>query len=128
SEIKVDVIEPWIRELWDRGGSDLLITAGSPPLLRVDGAMQPVARAEPLSAEETASLVLNMLGDDLQTELRRHHEVDFSFSWGDTTRFRGNVFSQRGTIAMALRVIPFYIPSFDELGLPPVIEWFCKQG
>lgn len=128
SDVKVDVIEPWIRELWDRGASDLLITAGSRPLIRVDGELTPLSGAEELDGEAIAALLDHLLPDDALTEFRRHHEVDFSFSWGEVTRFRGNAFTQRGTPSIALRVIPFYIPSFEELGLPPVLEWFCQKS
>lgn len=127
SEVNIDVIEPWIKELWDRGASDLLITAGSRPLIRVDGELTAIAHAQPLDGEAIAALVAHILPDEALREFRRHHEVDFSFSWGDVTRFRGNAFTQRGTPSIALRVIPFYIPTFEELGLPPVLEWFCHK-
>lgn len=126
--VKVEVIEGWIKELWDRGGSDLLITAGSPPMLRVDGHLVPVAGVDALDAEATDALVAALLPDDAHKEYLRHHEVDFSFSWGDVSRFRGNAFTQRGSAALALRVIPFYIPSFAELRLPPILERFCAQA
>jgi twitching motility protein PilT len=128
SGVKVEVIEPWIKELWDRGGSDLLVTAGSPPMLRVDGELIPVAGAESLDGEATGALVAALLPEEAQGEYRRHHEVDFSFSWGDVSRFRGNAFTQRGSAALALRVIPYYIPSFAELRLPPILERFCAQA
>lgn len=114
--------------MWDRGATDLLITAGAPPLIRVDGALQPLGGAAELDADATEKVLVSMLPEDSLDEFRQHREVDFSFSWGDVTRFRGNAFSQRGTAAMALRVLPFYIPSFAELGLPPVLEWFCTQS
>ena len=128
SDVKVDVIEPWIRELWDRGASDLLITAGSRPLIRVDGELVQLDGVDALDGEKIAALLVYMLPDEALAEFRKHNEVDFSFSWGDVTRFRGNAFTQRGTPSIALRVIPFYIPSFEELGLPPVLEWFCHKA
>mgnify|MGYP000895777086 CR=1 FL=1 len=128
SEVNIDVIEPWIKELWDRGASDLLITAGSRPLIRVDGELTPIQRADALDGDAIAALVAHILPEEAHQEFKRHHEVDFSFSWGDVTRFRGNAFTQRGTPSIALRVIPFYIPSFEELGLPPVLEWFCHKA
>ena len=127
SEIEIDVIEPWIREMWDRGATDLLITAGAPPLLRIDGALQPAMGASPLDADATAAVVAKMLPPTLLDELHEQREVDFSFGWCEVSRFRGNAFHQRGAAAVALRVIPNHIPSFAELGLPPVLEWFCTQ-
>ena len=90
--------------------------------MRVDGKLGPLNDEDPLRAEDTAQLILSVLTEDLKQQFRRTKEVDFSFSWHDQTRFRANVFYQQGSIAMALRAIPFRIPSFEELGLPPIIE------
>jgi twitching motility protein PilT len=128
SEVNIAGIEPWVNELWDRGGSDLLISAGSPPMIRVDGQMTPVTGGTPLDAATTEQLVHDLLPGDMREEYEERKEIDFSFSWGETSRFRGNAFTQRGTAALALRAIPFYIPSFAELGLPPTLEWFCAQA
>lgn len=114
--------------MWDRGASDLLITADSRPLIRVDGELTPLERAKVLDPETTEKILLHMLPKELIEDFQTHHEVDFSFSWGDVSRFRGNAFTQRGTVAIALRVIPRSIPSFQDLGLPPVIEWFCTRS
>lgn len=121
-------IEAWIQELWDRGGSDLLLSEGARPMIRVDGALLPIGSADVLTAERTEELVLALLPDDKRTELLRHREVDFSFGWHDVTRLRGNAYYQRGTVALALRVIPSYIPTFDELGLPPVFGQLCAAN
>ncbi|HMJ77261.1 MAG TPA: type IV pilus twitching motility protein PilT [Iamia sp.] len=118
-------IEAWLQELWDRGGSDLLLSEGIKPMIRVDGGLIPIEAADVLTAERVEELVLGLLPEDKRAELVRHREVDFSFGWHDVTRLRGNAFYQRGTVAVALRVIPFYIPSFDELGLPPVFNHLC---
>lgn len=118
-------IEGWLQELWDRGGSDLLLSEGVRPMVRIDGQLRPIESADVLTAERCEELVFGLLPEDKQGELRRHHEVDFSFGWHDVTRLRGNAFYQRGTVSLALRVIPFYIPSFQELGLPPVFERLC---
>ena len=120
--IDISAIDRYLEGLWERGGTDLHITAGAPPLVRVDGKLGPLNDDEPLRAEDTAQLILSVLTEDLKQQFRRTKEVDFSFSWHDQTRFRANVFYQQGSIAMALRAIPFRIPSFEELGLPPIIE------
>ena len=117
-------IDPWLTELWERGGTDLLLTAGAPPLLRVDGHLQPYDKMAALSPAEVDKIVAQVLGEDLMAKFDFEGEVDFSFSWKEQARFRGNAFRQRHSSALALRLIPFHIPSFDELGLPDVINKF----
>ena len=123
-------IDHLLRELWDREGSDLLITANAPPMVRVNGELWPIPDAAVLSGDDTESLIFGLLPDEVREEFEHSKEADFSFGWRDLTRFRGNVFYQNGTVALSLRVIPMRIPGFDELGLPPIMEYFCglSQG
>jgi twitching motility protein PilT len=116
-------IDSLLHILWGEGGTDLLLTAGSPPLIRIDGALRPVDG--PSMTDSTVDeLVTAVLGETLTARFREQKQVDFAFSWADKARLRGNAFLQRGTTALALRAIPFAIPSFEELGIPPVInEW-----
>ena len=69
--------------------------------------------------------MLGLLDGELRDRFHRDKEIDFSFSWREQIRFRANVFRQQGTVALALRAIPFDIPTFDELGLPPIMEYFA---
>jgi twitching motility protein PilT len=124
--LNVSAIDRYLEALWAVGATDLHFTAGAPPLVRVDGRLVPLADEKALSAEECAQLILSVLNDDLSSQLRREKEADFSFSWQDQTRFRGNAYFQQGTLAMALRAIPYRIPTFEELGLPPVMEYFAN--
>src|SRR6476659_11317015 len=78
-----------------------------------------------LDAPHVERLVLGLLDADLRERFHHDKEIDFSFSWREQIRFRANVFRQQGTIALALRAIPFDIPTFDELGLPPIMEYFA---
>jgi twitching motility protein PilT len=119
-------IDPWLTELWDRKGTDLLLTAGAPPLLRIDGELQPYDDVEALSPVAVDKIVSQVLGDDLMAKFDFEGEVDFSFSWKGQARFRGNAFRQRHSSALALRLIPFHIPSFEELGLPDIINKFVN--
>ncbi|MFD3559582.1 hypothetical protein ACFWVU_07915 [Streptomyces sp. NPDC058686] len=112
------IIDHLLGELWERGGSDLLLTAGSAPFLRVDGALRPVEGAA-LTEPEVDRLVTGVLGKELTERFRREKQVDFAFSWGEKARLRGNAFVQRGASALALRIIPFDVPSSEQLGLPP---------
>ncbi|HXQ44580.1 MAG TPA: type IV pilus twitching motility protein PilT [Acidimicrobiales bacterium] len=117
-----DDIEPWLEELWANNGTDLLITAGAPPLVRIDGQIQPVKGEEPLTAARAERIVMAVMGDELIVKFREEREIDFAFSWRNQARLRCNAFHQRDTCAMALRVIPYEIPGFDELGIPPAVE------
>ena len=113
-------VEAYLEELWERKGTDLLLTPGTPPMVRVDGEMVRLD-VDPLTAEQTTEIVRDMLGKQLGDEFAANKEVDFSFSWRDQARFRGNAFMQRGSCSLALRMIPYDIPSLSDLGLPDVV-------
>ncbi|MFF0383522.1 type IV pilus twitching motility protein PilT [Streptomyces sp. NPDC004286] len=102
------------------GHEVILITAGSAPFLRVDGTLRPVEGAA-LTEPEADRLVTGVLGAELTERFRREKQVDFAFSWGEKARLRGNAFVQRGASALALRIIPFDVPSSEQLGLPPIV-------
>src|SRR4029453_4262556 len=115
-------IEPFIRQLWEARGTDLLFTVGIPPTLRVDGVMQPADGALPLGPEGTERNVRPLLPPPCAEEFLREKDADFSFGWEDRARFRANAFVQRGNMGLSLRLIPFRIPSMEELGLPEITE------
>jgi twitching motility protein PilT len=115
-------IDAYLRELWDLKGSDLLLTAGAPPLLRVDGQVRPATGTAPLLPDQIDSILTEMLTDELAAEFEAGKDLDFSFGWQGLARLRANAFLQRQSSALAVRLIPDRIPSFDELGLPPVME------
>jgi twitching motility protein PilT len=115
-------IDAYLRELWELQGSDLLLTAGAPPLLRVDGNLRPVSGSAPLRPDEIDLMLAGMLTEELAAEFETSKDLDFSFGWQGLARLRANAFLQRQSSALSVRLIPDRIPSFDELGLPPVIE------
>jgi twitching motility protein PilT len=119
-------IDPWLQVLWDRRGSDLLLVSGSKPRVRVDGGLRPLESADVLSAPEITDLVHSMLSSDQMAILEEHQDVDFSLTWRDKARLRGSAFHQRGELALALRMIPSEIPTFEVLGLPPIAEWLAR--
>ncbi|MCZ7525323.1 MAG: type IV pilus twitching motility protein PilT [Acidimicrobiia bacterium] len=119
-------IDRFLEELWRRKGTDLLVTAGAAPLVRVDAVVSPIEGEPTLGPEDTERLVLGMLAPELAAVFRRDRELDFSFNWEGRARFRANAFHQRGSVALALRLIPYRIPTFEELGLPPVVEEFAR--
>jgi twitching motility protein PilT len=117
-----DPIDEYLQELWELKGSDLLLTAGAPPLLRVDGEMRPARNATPLGPEQITSVLDGMLTQELADRFEANKELDFSFGWKSRARLRANAFLQRQSPALAVRLIPDLIPSFAELGLPAVVE------
>jgi twitching motility protein PilT len=96
--------------LWSAGGTDLIVTAGAPPLLRVHGELSPADHHERLTADDAAALVKQVLPEEKWERFLDVGELDFSFSWREHARVRGNVFRQRGDVALALRMIPRAIP------------------
>jgi twitching motility protein PilT len=117
-------IDRYLRELADRRGTDLHITAGAPPLLRVDGQMRPI-NEPPLSPDAVERLIRDVLPTELWERCVEQKEVDFAFDWAGAYRLRGNVFHTRSAVAMALRLIPYEIPRFDELGIPQTVISWC---
>ena len=121
-DVVTEPIDAYLRTLWDHGGSDLILVAGAAPSVRIDGMLRPIGGEERLTPERSEQLVTAILPQRLVERLREEREVDFSFGWGDDARFRGNAFHQRGSVGLALRLIPRAIPSFSDLGLAPIIE------
>lgn len=110
----------------EKRASDLHITAGNPPILRIDGQLV-VADVPALDKETTRNLVYSMLNDEQKTIFERDKELDFSFALKDMDRFRVNIHLQKGNIEAALRRVPRKIPAIDELGLPDVVYDFIQK-
>jgi twitching motility protein PilT len=124
--ISTKPIERYLAVLWERGGSDLLLTAYSPPLMRIDGDLIPIPDEPVLDQDDVEIIVLGVLTDELKIELRANREVDFSFSYNKLARFRVNCYFQMSALAMSLRMIPLQLPTFEQLGLPPAVEYFAN--
>jgi twitching motility protein PilT len=88
--------------------------------------MRPAEDAAVLSREDTERIVTSLLPPEVKEEFLREKDADFSFGWEDRARFRANAFVQRGAMGLSLRLIPFRIPTFDELGLPEIIERWVR--
>jgi len=129
AEIDSGAVDAFLGVLHEKGGTDLLLTAGAPPLVRVDGELLPFNQP-PLGADDTERIVHAVLGPETWEAFLEEREVDFSFDWRTVARFRGNAFHQRGAAALALRMIPYEIPTFEQLGLPAVLsDWVDRpQG
>ncbi len=121
---------PTLRDLLEqmvaKKASDLHLTAGVPPEFRVDGAITP-GDTESLTPETTASLIYSMLSDEQRKRFETTKELDLSFGIKGLSRFRANIYLQRGCISAAIRQIPFEIRPFESLGLPPVVKDFCTR-
>ena len=123
--VDTQAISQWLQMLWDQGGSDLLLTGGSAPRLRVDGRLRPVEGAAILSGLEVDGTVRSLLDESQIKTFEEHLDVDFSFSWEEKARLRASAFTQKGQTALALRMIPTKIPGFEQLGLPPIADWMA---
>lgn len=110
-----------------REASDLHLTVGVPPTLRVDGRLVAVPEESVLTIETAEKLVESLMTDEQIERLKLKKELDFSFGY-DKTRFRTNVFYQKGNLTASLRLIPSEIKSISELGLPPVLEKFTVHS
>ncbi|MDH3216734.1 MAG: type IV pilus twitching motility protein PilT [Candidatus Krumholzibacteria bacterium] len=110
-----------LNEMIEKKASDLHITAGLPPQLRVDGEIRGTDYA-PLTPEQTLEITYSVLNEEQQKRFEADHELDFSFGVKGLSRFRANVFLQRGVTSLAIRQIPYEIMALRSLGLPKVVE------
>ncbi|HXZ82222.1 MAG TPA: type IV pilus twitching motility protein PilT [Acidimicrobiales bacterium] len=121
ANVDSSAIDPWLQLLWDHKGSDLLMSAGSAPRLRLDGALVPIQGVPDLTPSQIRDVIGALLLPVQLEAFEERKDFDFAFSWKDRARMRGNAFNQRGSPALALRMIPMRIPSFEELLLPQVV-------
>lgn len=110
----------------EKGASDLHITTGTPPQLRIDGSLVPL-KMDPLTPVQTKQLCYSILTEEQKVKFEKTNELDLSFGVKNLARFRCNVFVQRGAVAGAFRAIPFKILTIQELGLPKIIEDFSVK-
>jgi twitching motility protein PilT len=113
-------LETLLSHLWEHRGTDLLLTAGTGPLVRVNGELRPVSGQAVLAPADTEQMVAALLSREDLAQFEAQHEIDFAFPWNGHARIRGNAFVQRGSVGVALRMIPWQIPTMAELGLPAV--------
>ena len=110
-----------LRMLVQKDGSDLFVTVGAPPSMKIDGKMTAVSN-QPLSPQHTQTLVRSIMNDRQLGEFEASQEVNFAISLPGVSRFRVNAFTQRGSMGMVLRVIQSEIPKIEELTLPPTLQ------
>ena len=116
-----------LTNLWDLGATDLILTVGAPPLMRLNGELQPFNGDAPLTAEDTEGMLASILRSQHRAPFTDgDRELDFSFTWEEKARIRGNAYRQRGNVGVALRLIPHEIPSFDWLGMPESVQKWAQ--
>ncbi len=113
-------------EMIDKGASDLHITVGAPPVIRLHGRLEPLDYPK-LMPQDTKEMIYGILTQEQREQVERNWEYDFSHSLPGKGRFRVNIFFQRGSLAAAFRLIPVRIPTLEELGLPPVLVEFTRK-
>ena len=115
-----------LKAMVEKGASDLHVTTGSPPQLRIDGRLVPL-KTPPLNPIETRQLCYSILTDAQKHHFEEESELDLSFGVKNLSRFRANIYMQRGAVSGAFRTIPFKIMSFQELGLPPAVAELAQK-
>ena len=110
-----------LEEMIEKDASDLHITAGECPKLRIDGDIVSASLSEPMTPKDTLQIAYSVLTENQKKRFETEDELDFSFGIQNLARFRGNCFKQRGCVGMVIRMIPFQVRTFEELGLPPVV-------
>ncbi|MDP6980171.1 MAG: type IV pilus twitching motility protein PilT [Myxococcota bacterium] len=116
-----------LKAMIEKGASDLHLTTGTPPQLRIDGKLHAL-KMPPLSPQDTKQLCYSVLTDAQKHRFEEDNELDLSFSVQRLSRFRGNIFVQRGNVAGAFRAIPFKILTFEQLNLPPIVEELSRKS
>ena len=117
---------PKLKAMVEKGSTDLHVTTGSPPQLRIDGKLVPL-KTPPLTPVETKQLCYSILTDAQKHKFEEENELDLSFGVKGLSRFRSNIFMQRGAVAGAFRLIPFKVLTFQDLGLPDVAVELARR-
>lgn len=115
-----------LKAMVDQNASDLHITVGVPPEFRISGKMVKV-KTDPMTPQDTKELCYQVLTDAQKAEFERNLELDFSFGIKEVSRFRGNLFLQRGSVAAVFRRIPITIPEWDAIGIPQILRKIIKR-
>jgi twitching motility protein PilT len=116
-----------LRSLSELHGSDLHVTTGSPPQVRVHGHLRPLEGYRNLTSADTKQLAYSVLTDAQKHRFEENLELDFSFGVKGLSRFRANIFNQRGAVGAVFRAIPYEIKAFEDLGLPNVVKELCNK-
>ncbi|HET9295230.1 MAG TPA: ATPase, T2SS/T4P/T4SS family, partial [Gemmatimonadales bacterium] len=116
-----------LEEMIEKEASDLHITAGESPKLRIDGEITNSSVSHVMTPKDTLQLAYSVLTENQKKRFETEDELDFSFGIQNLARFRGNCFKQRGCVGMVIRMIPFSVRTFQDLGLPPVVAKLAER-
>jgi twitching motility protein PilT len=119
-------LQALLKAMLDKGASDLHITAGSPPRLRIDNELVRL-QTDPLGPVDTKTLCYSVMNDAQKLRFEEDLEIDFSFGIRGLARFRANVYMQQSCVAGAFRLVPYQVIPLDELGVPPVVVELCER-
>ena len=119
-------LQALLKAMTDKGASDLHITVGSPPRLRIDGDLVRL-QTEPLNATDTKTLCYSVMNDSQKLRFEEDLEIDFSFGIRGMARFRSNVYMQQACVAGAFRLVPYNVIPLQDLGMPPVVTELCDK-
>jgi twitching motility protein PilT len=112
----------------EKKATDIHLSAGRQPIVRIDGRLTPLTKKPVLSSQDTQELAFSLLSDDYKDKFLSQRDVDLSFAYRDKARFRINIYKQLGKVSVALRLIPTKIRTIEELNLPPVCHQFAKAS
>ena len=116
-----------LKKMTDQGGSDLHLSTNSAPQVRVHGHLAPLSGFPVLTPSDTKRLAYSVLTDSQKHRFEENLELDFSFGLKGMSRFRANIFNQKGAVGAVFRAIPYEIKTFEALGLPSVVSDMCKK-
>ena len=116
-----------LRKMTERGGSDLHLTTNSPPQIRINGQLHALEGYRSLTPGDTKALAYSLLTDVQRHRFEENLELDFSFGLKGISRFRANLYNQRGAVGAVFRAVPYEIKSFNALGLPQVVGDLCNK-
>lgn len=120
-------VDDLLRHMIDVGGSDLHITVGSPPGIRIRGEVTPIEGQKVLTPKDTQEMLLSLLSEEQRRRFETELELDFAYSIPGLSRFRTNIFQQRNSMGAVFRVIPLKIPTLEELQLPRVCKFLAER-
>lgn len=123
----LDLLHRLLEQMLERGASDLHLSVGAPPVVRISGVLSALPDSQVMTAETIHDMLWSILSDEMKDELMTSHELDFSYALPGVSRFRGNVLFQRGSLGCVFRCIPVRPYSVAELGLPPIILELCRK-
>jgi len=124
----METLEDFLKYMVKKDATDLHITTGAPPKIRIGGELVPIPDTDVLGPGDTQRLCFSVMSDAQKQKFDEEHEVDFSFGIRGVARFRTNVFRQRGAVAGAFRRIPYEVIPIERLGLPPVVFTFVTKS